>query len=388
MSTIPAKYITRMVANNQQVPLNPAFNSTQVISALSHLSATHLIIGAETNVAYKPPRENVTLLKSIAPNLESGAPLESASVPSLQQILVIDNSSSRINVSKYKSTFDFSHAWNSSDYRAVTPSSPLDVHDTINIQFTSGTTAMPKAACLSHRAILNNGNSIGDRMGLTPTDIVVCPPPLFHCFGCILGYMATATHGSSIVFPAEAFNPLATLQAVQEEKATALYGVATMFAAELELLSQRKVKREGFENLRTGIAAGSSVPSRLMSKLHEELNLTGLTICYGMTETSPVSLMTRPDDPMKKRLDSVGQLMPHVNCKVVSETEPRRIQPVGEKGELVVSGYSLMSGYWGDKLRTDEVMKVEVSPDGKQEMWMYTGDEAEMGADGYVKITG
>lgn len=167
-----------------------------------------------------------------------------------------------------------------------------------------------------------------------------------------------------------------------------MYGVATMFAAELELLSQRKVKREGFENLRTGIAAGSSVPSRLMSKLHEELNLTGLTICYGMTETSPVSLMTRPDDPMKKRLDSVGQLMPHVNCKVVSETEPRRIQPVGEKGELVVSGYSLMSGYWGDKLRTDEVMKVEVSPDGKQEMWMYTGDEAEMGADGYVKITG
>lgn len=270
----------------------------------------------------------------------------------------------------------------------VKPNEKLHPDDTINIQFTSGTTAMPKAAMLSHKSILNNGFSIGERMGLTEKDIIVCPPPLFHCFGCILGYMATATHGSAIVFPTEAFNPLASLQAVQEEKATGLYGVATMFASELELLATGKVKNEGFENLRGGIAAGSSVPSVLMGKLHEKLNLTGLTICYGMTETSPVSFMTKPDDPMEKRLNSVGQLLPHVSAKVVSETEPRRLLPVGEKGELVIAGYNVMSGYWGDKVRTDEVRKLEKGPDGKEEVWMYSGDEAEMGADGYVKITG
>ena len=200
--------------------------------------------------------------------------------------------------------------------------------------------------------------------------------------------MATATHGSAIVFPSEAFNPEASLRAVQEEKATGLYGVATMFAAELELLAQGKVKNEGFENLRTGIAAGSSVPSVLMGKLHEKLNLTGLTICYGMTETSPVSFMTRPDDPMEKRLDSVGQLLPHVSAKIVSETDLTKILPIGEKGELVISGYNVMGGYYGDKLRTDEVRRVELSPDGQEEVWMYSGDEAVMTEDGYVKITG
>ena len=310
-------------------------------------------------------------------------------MPSLKQIILVDNSATRIDVSKLKSTFSFDHAWNSGKLPiTITPSEELNPNDTINIQFTSGTTAMPKAACLSHRSILNNGYFIGERMELTSKDIVVCPPPLFHCFGCILGYMATATHGSAIVFPAEAFNPEATLRAVQEEKATALYGVATMFAAELELLANGKVKSEGFEHLRTGIAAGSSVPSVLMSKLHEKLNLTGLTICYGMTETSPVSFMTGLNDPLEKRLDSVGLLLPHVDAKVVSETEPRELLPVGEKGELVVSGYNVMSGYWGDELRTNEVRKVEIEQDGSEKVWMYTGDEAEMGADGYVKITG
>ena len=341
-------------------------------------------------MAYKPPRSNIPLLQSIYPDIESGHSIDSASVPSLKHIIVVDNSAARIDVKTLKSTFQFEDAWNSGGHLhgGVKPNEPLHPDDTINIQFTSGTTAMPKAAMLSHRSILNNGFFIGERMALTEKDIIVCPPPLFHCFGCILGYMATATHGSAIVFPTEAFNPMASLQAVQEEKATGLYGVATMFAAELELMAQGKIKNEGFENLRTGIAAGSSVPSVLMGKLHEKLNLKGLTICYGMTETSPVSFMTRPDDPMEKRLDSVGQLMPHVSAKVVSEQDHTTILPVGQKGELVIAGYNVMSGYWEDKLRTDEVRKIEKSPDGKEEVWMYTGDEAEMGADGYVKITG
>lgn len=200
--------------------------------------------------------------------------------------------------------------------------------------------------------------------------------------------MASATHGSAILFPSESFSPLATLQSIQQHRATALYGVATMFVAELELLSNGTVRNEGFEHLRTGIAAGSSVPAALMEKLHDKLNLTGLTICYGMTETSPVSCMTTPDDPLEKRLDSVGRLLPHVEAKIVSTTDRDEVLPIGERGELVISGYNVMTGYWGDKTRTDEVRIVEIDENGKRKVWMHTGDEASMDASGYVKITG
>jgi acyl-CoA synthetase (AMP-forming)/AMP-acid ligase II len=260
----------------------------------------------------------------------------------------------------------------------------LHPHEVANIQFTSGTTSMPKAACLSHRSILNNGNSIGDRMLLTPEDIIVCPPPLFHCFGCILGYMATATHGSAIVFPKEAFDPVATLEAVREYKGTGLYGVPTMFVAELDLLAHGAVPRDGYQHLRTGIAAGSSIPAELMRKLHKQLNLTELTICYGMTETSPVSAMTTTDDPIEKRIDSVGKLMPHVKAKVVSPSNWSETLDIGQRGELAVSGYLLMKGYWDDEKRTKECL----APDEDGVLWMHTGDEASMDEEGYIKITG
>lgn len=377
------------------MPLNPAFNSPQVIAALSHLEAAHLIIGTETNLPFKKPRENISLLKQIVPDLEVGK-VESPSVPSLRNIFLVDNSNSRIDISSFSTTTPFdvlSQSSSSQKEKNIVPDSPLDPDNIINIQFTSGTTSLPKAACLTHHSILNNGYFIGARMGLLPTDIVCCPPPLFHCFGCILGYMATATHGSAILFPSEAFNPTATLLSIQEEGATALYGVATMFVAELELLADGKIKYEGFDKLRTGIAAGSSVPSHLMEKLHKTLNLTGLTICYGMTETSPVSCMTTPTDPMEKRVGSVGRLLPHVEAKVVSTTDRTQILPIGEKGELVVSGYNVMKGYWGDKDRTEEVRVVERVPDPDggvhtEKVWMHTGDEAEMDELGYVKITG
>ena len=243
----------------------------------------------------------------------------------------------------------------------------LDPNDVVNIQFTSGTTSMPKAACLTHRSILNNGKSIGDRMLLSEKDIVCCPPPLFHCFGCILGYMATATHGSAIVFPSEAFDPLATLKSVQEEQCTALYSVPTMFSAQLELLHNGTVPRKGFEYLRTGIAAGSSIPAELMRKLHKELNLTELTICYGMTETSPVSAMTTTDDPIEKRIDSVGRLLPHVEAKVVDTADRTNILPISTRGELAISGYLLMKEYWADPVKTSEVM----IPDESGKVWMH-----------------
>lgn len=221
------------------------------------------------------------------------------------------------------------------------------------------------------------------------------------CFGCILGYMATATHGSCIVFPSEAFDAKLSLQAVQDYGCTALYGVPTMFLAELELLASGAVERKGLDKLRTGIAAGSSIPAELMRKLHRELNLTELTICYGMTETSPVSCMTTTDDPLEKRIDSVGRLLPHVNAKVVDPSDWTKILPIGERGELAVSGYLVMKGYWGDEKKTAEVLV----PDEEGVVWMHvswifsccsnsaltfsqTGDEASMDAEGYVKITG
>lgn len=196
--------------------------------------------------------------------------------------------------------------------------------------------------------------------------------------------MATATHGSAIVFPKEAFDPIATLEAVREYKCTGLYGVPTMFVAELELLAHGAVPQDGYQYLRTGIAAGSSIPSELMRKLHNKLNLTELTICYGMTETSPVSAMTTTDDPIEKRIDSVGKLLPHVSAKVVNPLDWSRTLEVGERGELAVSGYLLMKEYWGDEARTRDVLQ----PDEKGVLWMHTGDEASMDEEGYIKITG
>jgi acyl-CoA synthetase (AMP-forming)/AMP-acid ligase II len=366
------------------VPLNPSFNSQQVIAALSHLDASHLVIGSETNLSRKPPRDNGELLRRICPGVDGTRNIESEAVPSLRQIVLVDNSAGRVNVKNMKAAVQFEDLLDGSQ-RALEDQG-LHKDDVVNIQFTSGTTSMPKAACLSHRSILNNGLQIGDRMLLTEHDVICCPPPLFHCFGCILGYMASATHGSSIVFPTEAFDPLAALKAVQEYKATALYGVATMFLAELELLANGTVAHEGFQYLRTGIAAGSSVPAELMRKLHKILNLDQLTICYGMTETSPVSLMTRTDDPIQKRIDTVGRLLPHVEAKVVDVLDPSKILPVGERGELAVSGYLVMKEYWGDAKRTQEALIPDHAHPGK--VWMLTGDEASMDEEGYVSITG
>ncbi|KAG9240636.1 acyl-CoA synthetase/AMP-acid ligase-like protein II [Calycina marina] len=403
------------------VPLNPAFNSAQVISALNHLEAGYLIISLETSLPYKEQgRENISLLTDLGlPN--HWLPSEHThkwTVPSLQKIILTRSSKWDHYVYTYPE-FDATYCQLQSLVRkeeemvdipvcvldhlivchdresskSIIPDSPLHMDDTINIQFTSGTTSAPKAACLSHNSILNNGYFIGERMGLTSQDIVCCPPPLFHCFGCILGYMATATHGSAILFPSEAFSPSTVLRSVQEEKATALYGVATMFIAELELLANGTISPTGFEHLRTGIAAGSSVPRHLMEKLHKALNLKGLTICYGMTETSPVSCMTTPTDPIQKRIDSVGRLLPHIDAKVVSVDDHSSIVSPNTRGELVISGYNVMKGYWNDEVRTNEVRVAENILDANGEevgekVWMYTGDEAEMDEEGYVKITG
>ncbi|KAI9368983.1 hypothetical protein BJX61DRAFT_546029, partial [Aspergillus egyptiacus] len=349
------------------VPINPSFNVTQVVAALSHLGTAHLIISSESNLPRKAPRSNIPLLEHLVPDLHASRP-QSAPIPTLQNIILVDNSAGRVPTTTLKALTPYTSLTSDSPSDAASlPAQSLSPDEVVNIQFTSGTTAMPKAACLTHRSILNNGAQIGDRMRLSASDIVCCPPPLFHCFGSVLGYMATATHGSAIVFPTEAFNARAALAAVSEEKCTALYGVPTMFLEELGLLETGAVPHKGFQYLRTGIAAGSSIPAELMKKLHRVLNLTELTICYGMTETSPVSAMTTTDDPLEKRINTVGRLMPHVEAKIVDPTDHNNILPINTRGELAVSGYLLMKEYWGDPEKTAGVMLRD--KDGK--VWMH-----------------
>ncbi|CAD0081968.1 unnamed protein product, partial [Aureobasidium vineae] len=336
------------------VPLNPAFNALQITSALTHLAASHLIISSEINLPYKSPKSVIPLLAHLILDMNKSK-MESEAVPSLKRVIVVDNSTGRVETGAFGALSSYVDVLRDGEGERLVPKE-LDANEVVNIQFTSGTTSMPKAACLTHRSVLNNGKSIGDRMLLTHKDIVCCPPPLFH------------THGSAIVFPSESFQAEATLRAVQENACTALYGVPTMFISELELLASGVVPYEGFSQLRTGIAAGSSIPAALMSKLHDVLGLKQLTICYGMTETSPVSAMTTTDDPMWARLETVGRLLPHVEAKVVDAN-----------GKIVPPNEGLL----GDEARTQEAIRSEEGT-----LWMYTGDEASMDENGYVRITG
>ncbi|KAI1137401.1 acetyl-CoA synthetase-like protein [Hypoxylon sp. FL0543] len=388
------------------VPLNPSFNAHQLSAGLSRLGVEVLIIGAVTDLAYKPcrGRSNLDLLTALVPNL-TASKVESETVPTLKNVVLVDNTPSHPQASfpplqdlraltPYTTLLLSSSSFSAS--RPVTPDTPLSADEIINIQFTSGTTSLPKAAMLSHTSVLNNGRLIAARMGLEPSDRIVCPPPLFHCFGCVLGLQATATTGAAILFPSPAFDPAATLRMAAEHRATGLYGVPTMFAAELELLAdpvfRAKLPSDGFKNLRKGIAAGSSVPEPLMRQLNEKLGLQDLVICYGMTETSPVSIMTSPSDPPEKRAGTVGRVMPHTAAKIVSRHDRSQILPRGQCGELAVSGYLLMKGYFNDQERTDEDLirdkEGEGAPGWQGQRWMYSGDEARMGEDGFVEITG
>ncbi|GJC84681.1 acyl-CoA ligase SID4 [Colletotrichum liriopes] len=370
------------------VPLNPGFNAKQVGAALRHLGVEVLVIGKVTDLPYKPcrGRSNLDLLRTLVPDLEKGR-VESEQVPSLKTVVVLDNAASHplVEFPAFKALTPYEVLLDGSD-RPIVPDAPLDPGETINIQFTSGTTSQPKAAMLTHTGILNNGHLIARRMGLVPGDRIVVPPPLFHCFGCVLGYMATATSGAGILFPSPAFDPAATVKMVADYDATGLYGVSTMFVAVMEALAAGNVVRpeDMPKGLRKGIAAGSSVPESLMRRLYETLGLRDLVICYGMTETSPVSCMTAPDDAFEKRTGSVGRAMPHTAVKIVDPLDRGRIVPRGERGELAAAGYLVMKGYWGDEEKTKEVRREE--EDGR--VWMYSGDEACMDGEGYVEITG
>jgi fatty-acyl-CoA synthase len=252
----------------------------------------------------------------------------------------------------------------------------LQFDDPINIQYTSGTTGFPKGATLSHHNILNNGYFIGEACRYTDADAVCIPVPFYHCFGMVLGNLACTTHGAAIVIPEAGFEPGATLEAVAAERCTGLYGVPTMFIAELD---HPDFEKYDLSSLRTGIMAGSPCPVEVMKQVVSRMHMEEVTIAYGMTETSPVSTQTVPEDSLEHRVSSVGRVHPHVEVKII-DPESGRVVGRGVPGELCTRGYSLMTGYWNDPERTAEAID--------QAGWMHTGDLATMDADGYVNIVG
>ncbi|MFF0359736.1 AMP-binding protein [Streptomyces fungicidicus] len=265
---------------------------------------------------------------------------------------------------------------------AVPPERPdeiaagLSCDDPVNIQYTSGTTGFPKGATLTHHNILNNGYWVGRTVGYTERDRVCLPVPFYHCFGMVMGNLAATSHGACIVVPAPSFDPAATLEAVQRERCTSLYGVPTMFIAELNLPGFASYD---LTSLRTGIMAGSPCPVEVMKRVVAEMHMEQVSICYGMTETSPVSLQTRMDDDLEHRTGTVGRVLPHIEVKVVDPATGVTL-PRGAAGELCTRGYSVMLGYWNEPEKTAEAVDA-----GR---WMHTGDLAVMREDGYVEIVG
>ena len=251
---------------------------------------------------------------------------------------------------------------------------PLDCHDPINIQFTSGTTGSPKGATLTHHNVVNNARFIAQALNFSEADRLCIPVPLYHCFGMVLAVLACVSTGATMVFPGEAFDPTAVLTAVSEERCTALHGVPTMFIAEL---AHPDFKTFDLSSLRTGIMAGSPCPIETMRQVVSEMNMSEVTIAYGMTETSPVSFQSSTADPLERRVTTVGRIQPRLEAKVIDKSG--QIVPRGETGELCVRGYSVMRGYWDDPVRTAEVIK-----DG----WMHSGDLAIIDDEGYCNIVG
>ncbi len=253
---------------------------------------------------------------------------------------------------------------------------PLQADQPINIQYTSGTTGFPKGATLSHHNILNNGYFVGEACGYTERDVIATPVPLYHCFGMVMANLAATSHGASVVYPAPGFDPAATLQAVQDERCTSLYGVPTMFIAELGLPNFA-----GYDvsSLRTGIMAGSPCPVEVMKQVIDKMGMTEVTIAYGMTETSPVSTQTGAGDDIDRRTSTVGRTLPHLESKIIDPATGLTV-PRGVPGELCTRGYSVMLGYWDQPDKTAEVID--------RARWMHTGDIGVMDDAGYINITG
>ncbi len=350
------------------VNINPAYRTHELEYALKKVGCRALILASRFKTSDYP-----AMLGELAPELAGSHPgqLRSARLPDLRLVVQIGGSG--------PGTLPFEEvaAVGSAAHRArlAEIGERLQFDDPINIQFTSGTTGLPKGATLTHHNILNNGFFIGEAQRLGPEDSVCIPVPLYHCFGMVLGNLACMTHGSAMVYPGAGFDPLATLETVAEQRCTALYGVPTMFIAEL---GHPEFKRFDLGSLRTGIMAGSPCPIEVMRKVVAEMHMGEVTIAYGMTETSPVSFQSSTEDPIERRVSTVGRIHPHIEVKIVDAEG--RIVPRGAPGELCTRGYSVMQGYWGEPGLTAEAIDPA--------RWMHTGDLATIDREGYCNIVG
>jgi len=351
------------------VNINPAYRTHELEYALTRVGCRALVLAR----AFKTS-DYVGMLRTLAPELGEHAPgqLQAARLPDLRHVLVLGDGDDVPGAWRFDAIADCDDADAHAAIAALQPA--LDPDDPINIQFTSGTTGAPKGATLSHRNIVNNGFFVGECMRLTEQDRLCIPVPFYHCFGMVLGNLACVTHGACMVVPGEGFDPLLTLQTVQDERCTALHGVPTMFIAELD---HPDFARYDLSTLRTGIMAGAPCPIEVMRRVQRDMHMTEVTIAYGMTETSPVSFQSATDDPVDKRVTTVGRILPHLEVKIVDIDD--RVVPLGEKGELCTRGYSVMLGYWNDPERTADAVR-----DG----WMHTGDLATLDEQGYCNIVG
>jgi fatty-acyl-CoA synthase len=361
------------------VNINPAYRLSELEYALNQSGTSLLITAAQFKTS-----DYHAVINELAPEIrqlrkdESGRMrIRTSRVPSLHEIITLDSRQEEFHPGML--------SWNDFIKIGTRKVSVTDLKeregdlvftDPINIQYTSGTTGLPKGATLTHCGILNNGYFVGEEMKLAAHDRVCIPVPFYHCFGMVLGNLACVTHGSTMVLPSDSFNAGTVLATVEEEKCTALHGVPTMFMAELE---HPNLKEYDLSTLRTGIMAGSPCPVELMKKVISQMSMREITICYGMTETSPVSFQTRIDDPIELRVSTVGQAHHHVEAKVIEPLTGSAV-PRGTAGELCIKGYLVMLGYWNNPEATKETIDAEG--------WMHTGDLAVMNQNGYLNIVG
>jgi fatty-acyl-CoA synthase len=351
------------------VNLNPAYRAHELEFSLSRVGCRALIIAERFK-----NEDFLQVLRSIAPELDECVPneLRSVRLPHLRCVI-------RLGVHPTAGCLNFNavtklgQAQHFARVRELVPEIQPD--DACNIQFTSGTTGSPKGATLSHFNILNNGYFVARAMRLTANDRMCIPVPLYHCFGMVMGNLGCVTHGAAMVYPSDWFDAKLTLAAVEAERCTALYGVPTMFIAELE---HPEFANHDLTSLRTGIMAGAPCPVEVMKRVIRDMHMEHVTIAYGMTETSPVSFQSSTDDPIERRVSTVGRIHPHLQVKIVDPLG--RVVPVGSQGEILTRGYSVMKGYWNDQERTRDV----IDDSG----WMHTGDLGVIDDGGYCNITG
>jgi len=352
------------------VNINPSYRLHEVEYVLNQSGCSALVIAS----AFKA--SNYTeMIATLAPELEHGeiGKLRAEKLPQLTTVIRLgeDRVPGMLPWADLMAMGDLV-----SDEQLQKVQREQEFDDPINIQYTSGTTGFPKGATLSHHNILNNGYFVAELQNITSQDKICIPVPLYHCFGMVMGNLGCATHGAAMVYPAEGFEPQATMEAVQEERCTSLYGVPTMFIAEL---AHPDFAKYDFSSLRTGIMAGSPCPVEVMKRVNTEMHMPEVEICYGMTETSPVSTQTRIDSPFDKRVGTVGLVGPHLEIKII-DPAGGQVVPVDQPGELCTRGYSVMLGYWNNPEAT------AIAIDNAR--WMHTGDLATLDDDGYINIVG